>query len=823
MTDLPVKHVLPKNMQSTNKEFLNKTAFHILLIAAIGFLAYSNTFSVPFQWDEEAFLGENPIIRNLDYFFHPSKAVGLPFYEAFVNRYVGYLTFAINYRLHAFSVAGFHVVNISMHLINAILVYCFVLVTFKSPFLRDSSLSGNAKSIALAASLFFVAHPLQTEAITYIFQRFVPLVTMFCLLSIVLYAHSRMSVNVRRKYLFYFLSVMSAVVAMKSKENAFTLPIVIAMYEFCFFTPPLALSPPELRNLRRLRLLYLAPLLLTLCIIPLTFTGMNKPLNQIVQQVATVNIGYPDTPRWPYLFTQFRVIVTYLRLLIFPVNQNLDYDYPLYSSFLIPQVELSFLFLLALFGLGVYLVLRAKDNAFAELRLVGFGILWFFITLSVESSIIPQPMLIDEYRAYLPSVGFFISVCPVLLILAGRIMIKGRMAILLFGLILAVLFGLTYMRNAVWCDSFTLWEDVAQKSPRNVRAFNNLGNGYLSINETDRAIAMFNRAISLLPSYALAYHNRGEAYIKKKNYDSALKDFVKADSMQKNYLTYIGMGKAYYGKGESDLALKNFIQALAIKPTSERAISGVAFYYAKTGQYDDAIRLYSKGLKLNPTNPDSYLNRGKVYMARKEYEKAASDFAAAVRLNPSDMDAIYNCAMGYYYSGRYDLAAREYSRAIALNSKSAPLYEGRGLSLYNQKDIIHAIEDFTRAIELSAESPFAYSNRGIAWSDMKKFDRAIADFTRAIELKNDFAWAYMNRGVAYKMAGSVDHALTDFNKALSLNPDNAVAYTNRGDLYAEQGKMAKAVSDYRKGCGLKDINACSRLQTDKKQRVMGEK
>ncbi len=107
------------------------------------------------------------------------------------------------------------------------------------------------------------------------------------------------------------------------------------------------------------------------------------------------------------------------------------------GHFLSLPVFLSFLFLASLFGAAVYLVYKTRSEklkvksekseqtaenlspfTFHLLRLIAFGILWFFITLSVESSIIPIAMVIDEYRIYLPSVGFFIAlVAGVMLLL----------------------------------------------------------------------------------------------------------------------------------------------------------------------------------------------------------------------------------------------------------------------------------------------------------------------------------------------------------------------------------------------------------------------
>ncbi len=405
----------PRSAPAGNERGLSpsKTWTHLLLIAALGFLVYSNTFHVPFQWDEANYLVRNPIVRNLGFFADPSKAARFGLYKAFVSRYVGFLTFALNYKADGFNVTGYHIVNLIIHLINAILVYMFVTLTFRTPFLGQKGTGGSAHDIALLTSLLFVCHPVQTEAVTYIFQRLASLVSLFYLFSVVMYAKARLAASEEtppargqehkakkrpmRHAIFYLLSVVSAVLAMKTKENAFTLPVVIMLYEFLFFEGPL-----------KKRAAGLVPLFLTMAIIPFTLALLEKPAGGIFRTTKNLaSVGYNDIPRADYLYTQFRVIVTYLRVLLLPINQNIDYDYPVAHSFFRTGVFLPFLFLLLIFGLGIFLVFRSRTDR--SLRPIGFGILWFFATLSVESSIIPIPMVICEYRMYLPSVGFFLA------------------------------------------------------------------------------------------------------------------------------------------------------------------------------------------------------------------------------------------------------------------------------------------------------------------------------------------------------------------------------------------------------------------------------
>ncbi|MBI4689994.1 MAG: hypothetical protein HY754_06975, partial [Nitrospirae bacterium] len=103
------------------------------------------------------------------------------------------------------------------------------------------------------------------------------------------------------------------------------------------------------------RILYLIPVFLTMLIIPLTFIGTDKPIGGLISDIDEDTRFQTKLSRWDYLFTQPRVILTYIRLFFLPVNQNLNYDLPVFNSFLEPAVILSFLLLLAILGLGIYL------------------------------------------------------------------------------------------------------------------------------------------------------------------------------------------------------------------------------------------------------------------------------------------------------------------------------------------------------------------------------------------------------------------------------------------------------------------------------------
>lgn len=371
--------------------------FSLLAIIILGTIVYSNTFDASWHFDDHTAIVENYGIRNL-------KATAT---AVRASRWIGFTTFALNYHFGKLEVFGYHLVNTCIHLISAILVYFLVLLTLKTPYLKDSSISRYTASLSLASALIFVAHPIQTQAVTYIAQRFTSLAALFYLLSLVLFIKARLQ-NLRgAKFYspshlgFYLGSLLAAFLAMKTKEITITLPAIILLYEFFFFSP-------SLMSLTK-KLVYLIPFLLTFFIIPLSRYGVGLlgisggtfiGIAEVGDVIGDATQETRALSRTDYLLTQFNVISTYIRLLFFPVNQNLDYDYPISRTLFEFPTFLSFLFLASVVAFGGWM--------FKKSRLISFGIFWFFITLSVESSIIPIRDVIFEHRVYLPSVGFVI-------------------------------------------------------------------------------------------------------------------------------------------------------------------------------------------------------------------------------------------------------------------------------------------------------------------------------------------------------------------------------------------------------------------------------
>lgn len=518
----------------------------LILIPLLAFSIYSNILHAPLIFDDDMYILNNPLIRSLGNF------LSVPW-----NRYLTFFTFALNYSAGGLNTFGYHFANVIIHILNSLLVYLLVSLTFKTPSMRAREAP---LPIALAASFIFAAHPVQTQAVSYITQRFASLAALFYLLAVVLYVKSRLD-EVGWSRAFYIGAFASAVLAQLSKEISFTLPVIIALYEFTFFK----------RGGRSL--LKPALFFLTLPIVPLTIFGPSggdphDPASFIrslqVSEIATLSV-------YEYFITELRVIVTYIRLLFIPAGQNLLYDYPHFYTIFTPAVILSLILLLAILASSFYLYRRSRKGASPLGLLASFGVFWFFITLSIESSVIPIKDVIYEHRLYLPSAGAIIASVSLLFLISEKVRLAG-----LKWLVIPAVIALSiaaYKRNEVWADKVSLWRDVVNKSPGLTMGYYSLGYALEEKGKITEAMGYNLKALSIDPECKEALYNLGNNYMSLGMLDEAIYNYEEALKISPDDAdTHTNLGNALARSGRIDEAIGHYYAALKVNPESEYAL-----------------------------------------------------------------------------------------------------------------------------------------------------------------------------------------------------------------------------------------------------------
>jgi len=540
----------------TNKEIVMKSVvlrmYPVVIISWLGILVYSNSFNSSFHFDDSIFIVDNSSIRNI----HDIDNI----WKFYPCRFLTFLTLAINYHFGQLNLLGYHLFNLGIHLFCAVLVWWLMRLTLSTPLMRDNKILAHQQGMALLAGLIFVSHPIQTEAVTYIWQRAASLACMFYLSAICFFVKSRLyqdkvsDADLCKTY--YFLSILAIACAMFSKENTISLPLMILLYDYTFFG-----LKKDIFFQRHLLLLFM------MLVIPLTMLITHSSQAQEVKGIAQATGGISPLH---YFLSQIRVMMTYLRLIFIPVNLNFDYDFPVYQSIFEAPVFLSLCILMMVIFFALQLLVKY--------RLVFFGIFWYFLSLCPESSFLPQKDLVAEHRLYLPLVGYIFFLTSGLFYFFGKKSIQGVYIIL--GLVLLLNSFLTYQRNNIWKNEITLWEDTVKKSPLKARPYNNLGTALAQEGQLGPAKLNFLKAIALDPRYPDAYYN---------------------------------LGNINRDQGNFSKAIANYNQAIDLNPRYELAYNNRGYVFFKQGNYSQSLLDFDEAIKLNPADPGLYNNRAMAY------------------------------------------------------------------------------------------------------------------------------------------------------------------------------------------------------------------
>jgi tetratricopeptide (TPR) repeat protein len=315
-----------------------------------------------------------------------------------------------------------------------------------------------------------------------------------------------------------------------------------------------------------------------------------------------------------------RVFLTFLRILVWPVHQNLDYDYPASSGLLSPPLTL--VGLSAISGI-IFLITKLRRS----FPVIAFGLAWMLITFS--ANLAPRANVIFEHKLYLISFGFFLAFVGTL----SLAKLSRRTLFVVLWCIVALLAGLSFQRNKVWSSDLSLWEDAVRESPHKARPNNNFGFALDKEGRHTQALVYLNRAIAISPRYADAYNNRG---------------------------------MTYYHQGNFTQAVADYNQAIALRPNWAEVYVNRGAVFASQGNFAGAMTDYNKAIALNPNRAEGYNNRGNAFVKQKMYPQAISDFNKAVEIDPSFAQAYNNRAVVFYQLKEYAKAWNNLRKAKAL-------------------------------------------------------------------------------------------------------------------------------------------------------------
>jgi len=534
------------------------------------------------------------------------------------NRPVANISFALNYYFGKYDVTGYHVVNIIIHLINGILVYFLALIIFKQalhvPNQKTTQIGGALiPSISFFAALIFITHPIQTQSVTYVVQRMNSVAVMFFFLSLLLYINGRLNRERWRRWTLFGGCFFSWIMALGSKEIAATLPFLILLYEWYFF------QDLRLDWLRR-NIKYFVGLITISGLVAFIYIG-GSPFDSISSGYI-----YRDFTMSERMLTQFRVVVFYISLLLFPHPARLNILHQISTSHSLVEpitTLLSLLIIIGLIGLAIYLA--------GKHRLLSFCILWFLINLTIESSVVGLEMIF-EHRLYLPMFGFVVIVSCLLFHFSSK---KRLWAIVISVIIILSLGTAAYVRNRVWQNDITLWSDVLSKSSQSHRAHVNLGRALEEKGQLNEASEYYLAALRINPTYPVTHYNLGGVLEKQGRTDEAIDHYSEALSIHPRYAkAHTSLGGVLEKQGRTDEAINHYLEALRINPDYAKAHNNLGIALGKQGRTDEAINHFLEALRINPGYAKAHNNLGVVLFHQGNIQGAIDHFREALSIKP---------------------------------------------------------------------------------------------------------------------------------------------------------------------------------------------
>jgi tetratricopeptide (TPR) repeat protein len=540
------------------------------------------------------------------------------------------LSLAINYSLGGTDVRGYHAGNLVIHLLAGLTLFGIMRRSFLQPRL-PGQFGAWALPLALATTVIWVVHPLQTEAVTYIVQRAESIVGLFYLLT--LYCAIR-GAESPQPGIWYVLSVASCAMGMASKEVMASAPLVVLLYDRTL------ISQSFEEAFRRRWRLY-ASLSATWVLL-----GYLMVSGSIIYS-SNASIGrYSDSMSvtwWEYLLTQPAVILHYLKLTVWPRTLCLDYGWPPAKTWtsIVPAL------------LVIAVLLGATCRAIKKNSVLGFLGAWFFLILAPSSSFFPLRELAFEHRMYLPLAAIVVLVITVgsriLVSLARRIGAResdvSGIAYALVSVIVLTLGCLTARRNEDYRTTISIWSDTARKEPRNPRAFNNLGTELDREGRVQEAIACFEQAVQLQPGWARAHNNLGNVLLGAGRPQEAIGQYEEVLRLQPDWVeTRNNMGTALLRDGRVHEAMAQWQQTLRLNPDYAEGHNNLAITLAQTGNLEDAILHWQQAVRIKPDFLEAHFNLGIALEQTSKIKEAITQYEETVRLNPDFAQAKENLA-----------------------------------------------------------------------------------------------------------------------------------------------------------------------------------
>ncbi len=596
-----------RNRRRAHDETRSRRLFPSALLALITFIAFLPSLRNGFvTWDDDRNFLENFSYRGLGW-----ENLSWMWTTFHMGHYVplSWMTLGLDYELWGMDARGYHFTNLVLHCANVVLVFLVIRR------LAAAATQQNDQRITAAAfigAVFFAIHPVRVESVAWVTERRDVLSGAFywgSLLTFLPYAE-----GTSRSWRRYVLSFVLFVCAFLSKATAITLPAVMLLLNF-YPLRRLTLKRFDAATVRQIILELLPFGLIALALVPLTILALAPPAQ--LSKVAKVAVSAYSLA--------FYLLKTFL-----PTGLSPLYAMPTHVDIGETRFIASYVFLF-LCAVGVWMARRRWP------ALAAGTVAFLLIILPMLGIVQNGPQIAADRYTYHATPALSALLAAGILLLPVAAFSVARLASIP---IFCVLTALTWRQIAVWHDPDTFWNYVLRQDETSAVALTAMGTMRLNQHRDQEAIAYYERATTLDPTYAEGHDNLGIAYERVGRQADAKHQFLLAvEASPMNYESHNNLGIVLEREGNFDAAVEQYRLAIHYNPMYGAAHTNWGNALVRAGRIDEAIDHYREAVRLRPDLAEAHLNWGVALAQQHRYREAIDQFRAAVDIDPSSTEA----------------------------------------------------------------------------------------------------------------------------------------------------------------------------------------
>lgn len=628
-------------MQSGFKEkfsylYQYKQIFIYFALALITLAVYLQVLNHDFIiYDDYQYVRDNPQVKNgitLSGIFWAFTTDTLSNWHP-----ITWLSHMLDVQLFGLKVGVHHITSVFFHILNSFLLL----------FLLQKTTQKVWPSFFVA--MLFAIHPLHVESVAWIAERKDMLSTFFGLLAII--AYRQYSQTKERAH--YFLVLLFFLLSLLSKPMLVTLPFLLLLFDYCPLKRLAQYAPDKSPGIKNILIQYKELLIEKIPLFMLAI--MSSAITMYVQQTSIRH----ETTIIENLTNAIHSYGFYIYKLIIPVNLALPYPYsgP-------PPLVFVLLSAALLLSISFYAVKQISDQPY-----IFCGWFWFLGTLVPVIGFVKigHAAHADRYT-YFPAIGFFILITWTANHFLAKKKLNKNITPMVSACIIFILASLTYQQVAHWKNTHTLFSHAAFITKNNHIAHVLIGKDFQDKGMIDSALQQYNAAITMFPKNDLAYYHMADIYVKKRDYENAIKYlekylYLRPDSLEMRIKT----AKVYEKIGDRKKAIYNYKYATELAPRRPLNYYMLAVLFEREGNLEEALHFYMKEIQVNPSYAPAYNSIGNYYLNKGQLNLAITNYTKAVTYHKSYAQAYNNLGIAFAQAGQLHRAIKHFKGALSID------------------------------------------------------------------------------------------------------------------------------------------------------------